>query len=70
MRKHPEVLALFAIALGLFANMGLEAGLRRVQQESFRVRPLVLQAEKIDVARMTEETVSIVVREVLRELCR
>jgi hypothetical protein len=70
MRKHPEVLALFAIALGLFANMGLEAGLRRVQQESFRIRPLVVQAEKIDIDRVAEEAVGVAVREVLREVCR
>ena len=70
MRKHPEVIALIAIALALFANMGLEAGLRRVQQESFRIRPLVHQVEQADIDRVAEEAVGVVVREVVREVLR
>jgi hypothetical protein len=70
MRKHPEVFALFAIALALFANMGIQAGLRHVQRESFRIRPLVHRVEKVDIDRVAEETIGVVVREVLREVCR
>jgi len=70
MRKHPEVFALLAIGLALFANMGLEAGLRRAQKESFRIRPLIHQVENVDFDRAAEEAVGIAVREVLREVLR
>lgn len=70
MRKHPEVFALIAIGLALFANMGLEAGMRRIEQESFRIRPLVHQIEKVDFDRVVEEAVGAVLRDVLREVCR
>lgn len=70
MRKHPEVVALFAIALALFANMGLQAGLEHAQRAAFRIRPLVHQIEKVDFDRVAEEAVGVAVREVLREVCR
>jgi hypothetical protein len=70
MRKHPEVVALVAIGLGLFASVGLEAGIRQIRQDSFRVRPLVFEGQRLDVDRIAEEAAGTVVREVLRELCR
>ncbi len=50
--------------------MGLEAGLRRAQKESFRIRPLIHQVENVDFDRAAEEAVGIAVREVLREVLR
>ncbi len=70
MRKHPEVFALFAIALVLFASMGLQAGLDRARREAFRIRPLVHRVESVDIDRVAEEAIGVAVRELLRECCR
>ena len=70
MRKHPDVIALIAIGFALFASIGLESSLRRLDQGRFRIHPLVFQSERLDTA--VQEAVGTVVREVIRELlsCR
>ena len=64
MRKHPDAIALIAIGFTLFASMGFEGAARRVEQENFRVRPLILQGERMNGAAV-RDTVRAIVREAL-----
>ena len=70
MRKHPDAIALIAIGFALFASIGLESSLRRLDQGRFLIHPLVFQSERLDAA--VQEAVGTAVREVVRELlsCR
>ncbi len=66
MRKHPDAIATIAIGFALFASIGLESAMRRIEQETFRVRPLVFQSERLDT--VVENAIQTAVCEVLRNL--
>ena len=63
MRKHPDVIALIAIGFVFFASIGIEGTRRRIEQEVFRIRPLILQGSS---ERAMPDTVGGVFREILR----
>ena len=66
LRNHPEIFALSAICLALFANIGLQRAIQEVERETFRVRQLVVDSDRLPQRIEPIREGILVIREVLR----